>query len=294
MNDKKDIEKTTVNHSPSGESHSSTSSQKTLPNMPKYEFANKKTEKLVTALYMITDFMEADDAIKGKLRFLGVELLSDIHKLAILSAVEKHASLALTLSRISEIVTLVEISHMIGFVSEMNATILKKEFDLLIAELHSYQAEIKNAVPAAGAGFANGLFENQKNSSFTLSENMFEVGSAFPSIADTAANRSNTKDSIKDNIVSKRTPYMSFKNVLSPLPPLKRLPAGDSNSMNKTERTQKILDLIKDKHEVSIKDISISFADCSEKTIQRELNSLISKGQIKKIGAKRWSRYSAV
>jgi predicted HTH transcriptional regulator len=42
---------------------------------------------------------------------------------------------------------------------------------------------------------------------------------------------------------------------------------------------------------ITIKDISNQFADCSEKTIQRELNLLILKGQIKKSGAKRWSRY---
>jgi DeoR/GlpR family transcriptional regulator of sugar metabolism len=46
------------------------------------------------------------------------------------------------------------------------------------------------------------------------------------------------------------------------------------------------------KKDVSIKDISLVLTDCSEKTIQRELNSLVLKGQLKKTGAKRWSRYS--
>jgi hypothetical protein len=271
--------------------------------MPTYEFANKKTEKLVTALYMITDCMETDDAIKNKLRFLGVELLSDMHKLPLFSPVEKHASVALTLSRISEIVALVEIAHMIGFVSEMNATILKKEFNLLISELHSYQSEIQKASIPTQPGFGGSLFENQKNASFTLSEKMFEVEGGFPSIAETATKQTSVINSIKDNTIPKRTPYMSFRtdNVLSPIPALKRLQNPES-SMTRSERTQKILALIKDlpaqagkkdgEPGLSIKDISVSFSDCSEKTIQRELNSLISKGQIKKLGAKRWSRYT--
>ena len=45
---------------------------------------------------------------------------------------------------------------------------------------------------------------------------------------------------------------------------------------------------------VSIKDISAQFTDCSEKTIQRELNDLVIKGRIKKSGSKRWSRYLSI
>jgi DeoR/GlpR family transcriptional regulator of sugar metabolism len=60
---------------------------------------------------------------------------------------------------------------------------------------------------------------------------------------------------------------------------------------SKQDRTAKILALIKDKKDLSIKDVSIAFTDCSEKTIQRELNTLVSKGHIRKVGSKRWSRY---
>jgi hypothetical protein len=266
--------------------------------MPQYEFANKKTEKLVTALYMITDCMETDDAIKSKLRFLGVELLSDMHKLPVLSAVEKHASLAMTVSRIGEIIALIEIAHMIGFVSEMNAAILRKELDLLVVEFGSYQSEIKHASPSINSS----LFESQKHATFALSENMFDVGN-LPSIAETSKQIAQMNP-IKDSSLSKRTPYMSYTNtdVSYKNPIAKRLSAERGISthpslptgVEKTERTEKILSLIKDKKEVSIKDISTSFVDCSEKTIQRELNSLISKGQIRKIGAKRWSRYAVL
>jgi len=93
-----------------------------------YDFVNKKTEKLVTALYMVTDCMETDDALKAKLRFLGVELLSDMYKLASLSMIEKHTHLGISVSRISEILSFVDIASTIGFISEMNANILKREF----------------------------------------------------------------------------------------------------------------------------------------------------------------------
>jgi predicted HTH transcriptional regulator len=60
---------------------------------------------------------------------------------------------------------------------------------------------------------------------------------------------------------------------------------------SKNDRRENILKLIKEKKEVTIKDISGSISDCSEKTIQRELISLLKDKVIQKTGEKRWSRY---
>ena len=37
-----------------------------------------KTDKLITALYMVTDIIDRDEPLRNKLRTLGVEILSDI------------------------------------------------------------------------------------------------------------------------------------------------------------------------------------------------------------------------
>lgn len=57
-------------------------------------------------------------------------------------------------------------------------------------------------------------------------------------------------------------------------------------------RRDRILSIIKDKGHVTIKDVSTAITDVSEKTIQRELTSLISDGIIVKEGERRWSKYS--
>jgi DeoR/GlpR family transcriptional regulator of sugar metabolism len=57
-------------------------------------------------------------------------------------------------------------------------------------------------------------------------------------------------------------------------------------------RRDRVLAVIRDKGQVTIKDISNTVTDVSEKTIQRELMSLISEGQIKKTGERRWSKYA--
>ena len=59
-----------------------------------------------------------------------------------------------------------------------------------------------------------------------------------------------------------------------------------------TDRTERIKTVLEAKPQATIKDISEIITDVSEKTIQRELNSLIEKGQVIREGERRWSRYS--
>lgn len=264
MNYQKDTSKNGIN----SYGHSSASPSESLVNKPIYEYVNKKTEKLVTALYMVTDCMDTEDALKTKIRNLGVELMSDMYRLPNMSPVDKKNHISITLSHASEIHSLIEISCTIGFISEMNTSILKRELSNLISELDIHRKE-------------------DKHFTYKIDEEMFEIprpsaDKVFP-----------TNNVLKD----KRTSFgMSFRtnNTNPSLSLTKGLVLNRESVTSKEDRTEKILKLIKDKKEVSIKDISIAFTDCSEKTIQRELNSLVSKNQIKKIGEKRWSRYQAI
>lgn len=76
------------------------------------------------------------------------------------------------------------------------------------------------------------------------------------------------------------------------------IPAGDISSdahlvySQLTDRATRIKTVLEAKPEATIKDISEVITDISEKTIQRELNSLIEKGQVIRQGERRWSRYS--
>ena len=63
-------------------------------------------------------------------------------------------------------------------------------------------------------------------------------------------------------------------------------------AVKKNSRQSIIISLLRRKKEIMIKDVSPLIHGCSEKTIQRELLSMVDKGILKKIGEKRWSRYS--
>ncbi len=270
MNNQKDTQKTGLN----SYGQANVLDIKNLNNKHIYEFANKKTEKLVTALYMVTDCMDTDDALKGKLRHLGVELLSDIYKISGTSLAEKHNHISFSISLVNEILSFVEIAHTMGYISEMNSIILKREFMILIKELETH-------------------LKNDKHFTFTLNEQMFSLP------IDRAENikENDVFNGYQNTIKDKRTIFnnMSFMNgkTNGHIFNKPKVNTHDLMVSEKKERIDKILSMIKDK-EVSIKDISNSFTNCSEKTIQRELNSLVAKGQIKKIGSKRWSRYALV
>ena len=59
-------------------------------------------------------------------------------------------------------------------------------------------------------------------------------------------------------------------------------------------RRDRVVEVLKDKGPVTIKDITDVVTDCSEKTIQRELMSLIKDNMVHREGERRWSKYSLV
>lgn len=77
-----------------------------------------------------------------------------------------------------------------------------------------------------------------------------------------------------------------------------QVPAGDISTdayfvhSQMTDRSERIKTVLEAKPQATIKDISEIITDVSEKTIQRELNSLIEKGQVVREGERRWSKYS--
>lgn len=83
------------------------------------------------------------------------------------------------------------------------------------------------------------------------------------------------------------TPKMSLK----PTPAVSKL-QHQFHSQDKGHRKDEMLKIIKAKGAVMIKDITELIKDCSEKTIQRELLSMVQAGILRKIGEKRWSRYT--
>ena len=277
MNNQKDTQRTDINKY----GQPNVSDVKPLSHMAIYGFTNKRTEKLVTALYLVSDCMDTDDSLKGKIRNLGVELLSDIYKYTSLSPVEKTSFVSTPISRVYELLSFIEIAKTIGFVSDMNANILNHEFSKLAVDLRESVAK-------------------DRHFTFTLDSKMFNIEEEGVE-PENITNKSKTFIRPESNTMSVRNfnqrpmrDNMSFMNQKPHLSQTFYKQPHTQGPADRQDRTNKIMSLIKDKKDVSIKDISVFLTGYSEKTIQRELNSLVSKGQLKKTGSKRWSRYQLV
>ncbi|MCU0660234.1 MAG: DeoR family transcriptional regulator [Candidatus Pacebacteria bacterium] len=230
-----------------------------------YISLSQRAEKVSTAIYMITNHIDEKEAIRTSFRDAALALVLDVVSLEdpLRSVEETFQLLGTTTVKIE---SLLRISDTVGMVSTSNATILQKE---IIAIREQCQAGQKFYALAT-------LDDVLKN--------------MYPETASDSQKKSETGDAVtqllsETNTLSKKTDILSTEKNDNKINSF-----GVSTSF--TERKEKILEIIKDKGEVSIKDISTDFQGCSEKTIQRDINALVDEGRIMKTGDRRWSRYS--
>lgn len=219
--------------------------------------AYKRTEKLLIAIYLVTNFVPNSEPAKNIIRDKSVKILSDVIQLRLGFNSTGPERLDNVIASVYEIISLLNILHATCFISDMNLEILKKELNRLIVFLR----EIENTEMSENVMFDKKYFNTEESvKGHTLKDN------------DMSFNKSVTKTSSQ----SKRQNNTRKK----------------STSSSNIERRTVILSLIKDNKSVNVKDISAVITNCSEKTIQRELVALVSEGVLKKEGERRWSTYS--
>lgn len=207
-----------------------------------------KTNKLITALYMVTDTMEKEEPIRLRLRTLGVEILSDITMPKAVFDTQK----------IDQILSFLNIAFDVRMVSEMNCNILRKEFTELKQSIQEFTA--KN----------NLWFEELTKESPSPKSVSFYKGH-------------HTRIGVqKGSTLMKALGEIEGKN--------------NGFEIIKKQRRELISKVVKDKPDgVSIKDITSTLKDLGdsmgEKTLQRELVSMVKDNVLKKTGEKRWSLY---
>jgi hypothetical protein len=252
-----------------------------------------KTQKLITALYMVTDIMDSDEPIRNKLRTLGVEILSDTSNLSrgALDKLEK---------KIQEVLSFLDIVSTINIISEMNASILKKEF----LELAQSVKESLNKVGAINRQINLAEYFNsplEEYSDFSRREVDIHPGSqaSHPSKGELDS-KGHTRLGVQKGSTLMKA--LSDK-IQKARPNMLGLALGVQDfDILKRQRRDEILLIIKGTNgNATIKDIkdmaqasqnkSMSIINCSEKTLQRELISMVKDGVLYKAGEKRWSRY---
>lgn len=239
----------------------------------------KKTDKLVTALYMVTDFFETTEPMKIRLRTLCINLLSSVRVFDSAAATGQDVSFHEIISQTEEIMAMIEIASIVGIMSEMNASILNKEF-------HSLRGLVEKNFELSARSF----FAQKPASKFTLGSEIFYSDHQTPSFpfSQTRPFEGASKKDIPDQVYDVKKPSIQNSNSQGQHG-IKNKKADHDSKIN---RRNEIIAFIKDKGEVNIKDIPYLVNGYSEKTLQRLLGSLVSEGVLKRTGDKRWSRYS--
>ena len=199
----------------------------------------KKTEKLVSAIYLLTSFFDEKEPIKWRLRELGGKLIS----------MRDNRNVVL------EIMSLFTVAKNAGLLSDMNYEIVHKEFSKLAPQ---------------NPTISDLFFQTLDESKVSIpEEKVIEKAPLY------IASSVRTSPAIKDKIA--RVYLDHTEGVVA---------------VKKNSRQNVILNLLKKKSEIMIKDVTPLIAGVSEKTIQRELLAMVSSGILRKEGEKRWSRYT--
>lgn len=253
-------------------------------------YLHKRSEKIAAAIYLVTkDFSDAEPA-KFKIRNLATDTVSKVGKIHTYetNAVELLKSIELVFSEIS---SHLEISFVAGMMSEMNARIIQQEISNLVVEIRDYFVYRRNI------SFNDARLAIPKE--LTQTDNF--TSSAEQEIDKYRKNfqgRTGGKDDfiVKDKIIKDKNNLHTERedSIIKDENQQESLRKFSPVAVKRSKRRSVIINLLKKRKEVMIKDIVPLIDDCSEKTLQRELGALVDENVLKKRGDRRWTRYSLV
>ncbi len=248
---------------------------------PDFAYIYKKTERLIMATYMVTDILSDTDPLKNHVREKALGLLSAT--LFLKDGLSTDSTLNGFHETVLRIVSLLDVAFVTGRITEMNATVLKREFGSLLEYVNS--ASRKKKESPGRSSFSRSFFDVE------LPERRRE--------ADPAGLRTSVNDpsSSASKSFIPQQPELSSDRSSDEAPLKKRShgrPSGYIGNVAKNERRAAIFNLLREKKEITVRDLATVVTDCSEKTLQRELLQLVEEGILNKEGERRWSRYSLV
>lgn len=212
----------------------------------------KKAERLAKAVHLIAPAFKQSHFHVDRLNRISVSIVDA----ALLPPAEAKDALARDLLSLSSLLSIARTS---GLLSPMNADLVSREAQLLLEEVASYEEprmaleESSTLAELARAATTRGAHERHVSPARPAEEEA----------AGTTRPLGHSKGQIKDT------------------PPTEK----------KTGRRDAIIASLRGKGPSYIKDISTLIREVSEKTIQRELQTLVEEGIVTRSGERRWTTY---
>lgn len=231
---------------------------------PKSWYLCKKSEKISKAFFLLTRHLSDEHMLKVRMREKALDLVAKSQRLLSTSRTSEVAQ-EIVLEALS-LISLSDIALVSELQSERNHTVVVRELENFIEELSTWARE-----KTASAYIPTSLFD--MSDIVTINQEK-EASQHF--------NISSVSNVNKTHLVPTTRPAT------------KKVSSGNNGDQRKGGRQEAIIQAIKAKGEVSIKDLVTVVKGCSEKTIQRELTALVGAGAVSKTGERRWSRYAII
>lgn len=290
----------------------------------------KKTEKVVTAIFLISQFLPKEESLKDSIRQEATKLLKSIFAITINNR-DKEGEFLLykeSLEQVSLLISFLFVAKYSNLISEMNVDIVVEALRMLetflnrkqlnftreninITEEVFFQEMILNknferkeilepiSTPTSLDIFTERNLNNYQNKkSLPQNKNIFKEELNFYKRQNDIINDKTEEKILNDKIESKQEKVENKTEAFLKTNSLKYISKtfnkAEKNKNRKDGRKQQILSLFSKGAEVSINDISKKIIGCSIKTLQREVNELVAENKISKTGEKRWSKYKLV
>ena len=222
-----------------------------------------RSYRLSAAIFVVSNIMDENEDLRTKIKNLSLRLVSVAVKLKDTSFVEAKKIISELEKNSLELMSMLDIASISGLVSKMNANILRDEFQSFISELNKFSEKFETGKDFSIKGVFDEFQVRQLNNN---------------------SGQLNTKIDNENNAINKNGAKEVWTDSVK----------NGNGYKRKDLRKNTILNFIKGHDNVGIKDILPNITGCSEKTVQRELINLVNERKIKKMGERRWSRYSII
>ncbi len=264
-------------------------------------------ENVATALYLVTNHLKDTEPLKNRVREICHDILEQMIHLSDISYVhvENHTS---------HLQSLLKIASSAGLIAEQNAAILNSALQKTLKDMQLYMKSLTNmSISLSDLLYIEPAAEVIEEVLRPHDDQPHREAPAKHIQAPSVAH--DRRDNDQPRHQNPRQPQrpaplhvapagsaqkMSFSNVASMHQafnainkdaPGQSVPQGRQDGQL-SDRQQIIIKELRNKGQLTVKDLADKIKGCSEKTIQRELLSLVGSGVLKKEGERRWSRYS--
>jgi hypothetical protein len=160
-------------------------------------FSLKKTEKILSAIYLISSLIKDNEPMKWELRECGMSLLSVLMTLNGVEATDKNRLLQSFFLSSAQLISYLNISRISGLISDMNAKIIIDEIHLLVDYI---KQQTLSSVHSAGFILSDTFFATDMN--INLSKKVETAIDPQKNHKNKAIIIKDKKDSRKNNIIS--------------------------------------------------------------------------------------------